>query len=454
MKLIRTPSSIPERVDVTDSRLRLQTLIRLRWVAVFGQIAAVLFVYFVLGFSLPFPACAIAIGIAALFNLALQLLFPPNKRLLSLPAMLMLAFDLLQLSVLLFLTGGLQNPFSLLLVVPVAVSASTQPLRITIAIGALAVLCASALLAFHLPLPWLSAELDELPLLYKTGIWTALVCCIIFMGAYASRTAQENRTMSDALAATELVLAREQKLSALDGLAAAAAHELGTPLSTIALVATELEREVPKDSPLYEDVQLLRSQAARCREILGSLTSNTEEQDAMYSRMSLGHLIEEVIEPYRIFDKTIEVVLLPARSKNGKGDPEPVISRNAGLMYALTNLVENAVDYAKTKIVITGRWNADSINVVITDDGPGIAPQIIRHLGEPYVTSRPRLVDKEFTGEPEGMGLGFFIAKTLLERVSGNLTLKNKTPPATGAIIEVSLRRDRLEEGVSYSESL
>ena len=257
--------------------------------------------------------------------------------------------------------------------------------------------------------------------------------------------------MSDALAATELVLAREQRLSALDGLAAAAAHELGTPLSTISLVATELEKEVPKESPLYEDVQLLRSQAARCREILGSLTANTEEPDVMYSRMSLEHLIEEVIDPYRIFDKTIEVVLLPARSKNGASESIPVISRNAGLIYALTNLVENAVDYAKSSVIITGRWNSDSINIAITDDGPGIAPQIIRHLGEPYITSRPRFAGKDFTGEPEGMGLGFFIAKTLLERVGGNLALKNKTPPATGAIIEISLRRDRLEENVSHS---
>ena len=155
----------------------------------------------------------------------------------------------------------------------------------------------------------------------------------------------------------------------------------------------------------------------------------------MYSQMSLGHLIEEVIEPYRIFEKTIEVVLLPMHSKNGKSQPEPVISRNAGLMYALTNLIENAVDYAKSKVIITGRWNADSINVVITDDGPGIAPQIIRHLGEPYVTTRPRLAEKEFDGESEGMGLGFFIAKTLLERVGGNLTLKNKTTPATGSTL-------------------
>lgn len=430
---------------MAESRLRLQTLIRLRWVAVIGQSIAVIIVYFGLGFTFPLTACLIVIGLAAALNFALQTYFPPNKRLISIPAMLMLGFDLLQLSALLYLTGGLQNPFSLLLVVPVAVSASTLPVRTTVAIGTLSVLCASVLLALHMPLPWVTGELEDLPLLYKMGIWTALVCCIIFMGAYASRTALETRTMSDALAATELVLAREQKLSALDGLAAAAAHELGTPLSTIALVATELEREIPKDSPLYEDVQLLRSQAARCRGILGSLTQNTEEQDVMYSQMSLRHMLEEIIEPYRIFDKTIEVNLIPTPWKNGVAMAEPIITRNAGLIYALTNLVENAVDYANSKVVITTRWTSDNINIVITDDGPGIAPQIIRHLGEPYITSRPRLPDPESTGQSEGMGLGLFIAKTLLERLQGNLTLKNKTTPASGAIVEIDLRRDLLE---------
>lgn len=438
---MRTTISAPDRIDVSESRLRLQTLIRLRWVAVFGQTSTVLVVHFGLGFMLPLMECLVAIGVAVAFNVALQIYFPPNKRLLSVPAMLMLAFDLIQLSVLLALTGGLQNPFSLLLVVPVAVSASTQPIRITFFVGALAVACASLLMRYHMRLPWVEGELESLPVLYQIGLWTALVCCIIFMGAYASRTAQETRTMSDALAATELLLAREQKLSALDGLAAAAAHELGTPLSTIALVAKELEREIPADSALYEDVQLLRSQATRCREILSSLSQNTEEQDAMYSQMSLGHLIEEVIEPYRIFGKTIEVVLIPMKSRTGETEPEPVVERNAGLLYALTNLVENAVDYARSKVVITARWNKETINIAITDDGPGIAPQIIRHLGEPYVTTRPRITETEFNGETEGMGLGFFIAKTLLERSNGSLVLKNKTSPGTGAIVEVNLSR-------------
>ncbi|HEY7687973.1 MAG TPA: sensor histidine kinase, partial [Dongiaceae bacterium] len=235
--------------DFGESRLRLQTLIRLRWVAVVGQTITVLGVHLGLGFHLPLTACIAVIGLSALSNIVLATYFPPSQRLKSTHAAQMLGYDLLQLAALLYLTGGLENPFSLLMVVPVAISASTQPLRITVLLGTLAVICASALVLHFQPLPWSPGQMEPLPLLYKLGIWTALVSCIVFMATYAWRTAQETRLMSDALAATELLLAREQKLSALDGLAAAAAHELGTPLSTIALVARELEHEIPPDSP-------------------------------------------------------------------------------------------------------------------------------------------------------------------------------------------------------------
>lgn len=226
-----------DRRDAGESRLRLQTLVRLRWVAIGGQLITVLGVHFLLGFDLPLLACLLVIALSALLNVVMQTRFPPSQRLKSFPAGLMLGYDLLQLTALLSLTGGLQNPFALLIVVPAAISASTQPLRMTAALCALAVICVTALTQFFLPLPWTRGMLPTPPLLFVIGEWTALVSCIIFMAAYAWRTSQENRQMLDALAATELRLAREQKLSALDGLAAAAAHELGTPLSTISLVA-------------------------------------------------------------------------------------------------------------------------------------------------------------------------------------------------------------------------
>jgi two-component system sensor histidine kinase RegB len=326
------------------------------------------------------------------------------------------------------------------------VSASTQPLRITVVLCTLALACASALILFHLPLPGTPTHFNQLPLLYRFGLWSALVCCIVFLATYAWRTAQETRLMSDALAATELLLAREQKLSALDGLAAAAAHELGTPLSTITLVSKELLREIPEDSPWREDILLLRGQALRCGEILSRLTKNTGATDLVFSTMSLGHLIEEVVAPFRTFEKNIEVRMLKSPAKNGKAEAEPVISRNPGLIYALSNLVENAVDYAHSKVEIMADWSRDDITLSITDDGPGFAPHIFGRLGEPYVTTRPRFSELEEITDSGGMGLGFFIAKTLIERSSGSLMLDNRDFPESGAVVRVILKRP---EGVA-----
>ncbi len=339
------------------------------------------------------------------------------------------------------------------MVVPVAISASTQPLRITVIIGGLAIACASLLMVLHHPLPWTPDMIQPLPVTYRLGIWTALVSCIAFMATYAWRTAEETRQMSDALAATELLLAREQKLSALDGLAAAAAHGLGTPLSTIALVAKELEREIPKDSPLLEDIQLLRSQAARCRDILRSLARNTGEADAVFSRMSLGHVIEEVVEPFRIFGIEITVTLRPPATRNGQPVPEPVLARNAGVLYALSNLVENAVDYATSKVEIIADWSKNGIRLAIIDDGPGFSPQIISRLGDPYVTTRARNQNTEANAEAEGLGLGFFIAKTLLERYDARLSLENRHSPEKGAIVTINLERAGWDPKWAVSEN-
>ena len=429
-----------ERWEAGESRLRLQTIVRLRWVAIIGQLTTVLIVHFLLGFDLPLLACLAIIGLSALLNVVMKMRFPPSKRLKSDRAALMLGYDLLQLTALLFLTGGLQNPFALLMVVPTAISASTQPLRITVGLCALSVVCATILIVEYLPLPWAPGTTLTLPLPYMIGVWTALVSCITFMAAYARRTAQENRQMFDALTATELRLAREQKLSALDGLAAAAAHELGTPLSTIFVVTKELEREIPADSPLREDIALLRSQVTRCRDILGTLTQHSGESDAMYSKMSLGHLIEEVIQPFRAFDTALEVTLKPG----DQNSPQPVLRRNPGIIYGLTNLVENAVDYAASRVDITASWDADSIRLSIADDGPGFAPGVLGRLGEPFVTTRAQ-VDAEDQEEAQGMGLGIFIAKTLLERSSAVITLQNREPPESGARVEVLWKRSEFE---------
>jgi two-component system sensor histidine kinase RegB len=433
-------------------RLRLHTLIQLRWLAVAGQTVAVLVVGLFMRFELPMEACFAVIALSAALNLFLKLRFPPTLRLKHGWATLLLAYDILQVGALLYLTGGLENPFCFLILVPVIVSASTLEPRHTIILGAVALAVSTTLaLPVHFPLPgWETPTFAhfDLPEIYIWGIWTALACALVFMGIYAFRVAEEARQLADALTATELVLAREQHLTAIDGLAAAAAHELGTPLATIALVATELERALPPDGPLSPDIALLKSQAQRCREILGKLTSLSLEADWHHARHPLSALLEEVVEPHRALGFNIRVDLLP-----GPG-PEPSAVRNPAILYGLGNLVENAVDFAESLVSVSARWTDATVTITIMDDGPGFADEIIDHIGEPYVTTR-RTEDGEEGGSAGGLGLGFFIAKTLLERTGGRLELSNRSPPQTGAIIRIHWPREALAnpaEAVRHQE--
>src|SRR5215469_9139057 len=252
--------------------VRLHTLVRLRWLAVIGQTVAVLVVYLGLDFELPIWACLAVIGLAAWLNVAVRLRFRMAQRVDPARAAWLLAFDIAELAVLLFLTGGLQNPFAFMFLGPVLLSATALPPRFTLMLGGFAVLCATILVFVHYPLPWDSDDPLQLPPIYMMGVWLCILLAIGFIGVYAWQITEESRQLSDALAATELVLAREQHLSQLDGLAAAAAHELGTPLATITVIAKELENAIPADAPHGEDVRLLREQARRCRDILGKLT--------------------------------------------------------------------------------------------------------------------------------------------------------------------------------------
>jgi two-component system sensor histidine kinase RegB len=431
------------QIALDGSRLRLNTTIRLRWFAVVGQIVTILTIFYGFGFPVPLVLCLSVIVLSAGLNLVLSFTYPRSKLLVSRHAMLLLSYDIVQLSALLYLTGGLENPFAFLLVVPVAVSASTQPLAVTSALAGLAVVLATVLARFHLPLPWAHEEPPLLPLNYMVGMWSALVSCIIFIAFYAWRIGQEARQMSQALTAAELVLAREQRLTALDGLAAAAAHQLGTPLSTIALVAKELEREVPTDSPLREDILLLQTQASRCRDILSQLSQSGREgaADHIFSQMRLSHLIEEVVAPLRTSGVEIDVRLVNGMPL-AKPAAEPVIPRNPGLMHSLSNLIENAVEFAKERVTIDASYDPQGVRLRIADDGPGFHANVINHLGEPYVSGRPREEDDD---DETGMGLGFFIAKTLLERSGASIRVTNRVPPSSGAIVEIAWSRDRLE---------
>ncbi len=286
--------------------VRLDTLVRLRWLAIIGQTTAVLVVFYGLDFDLPIYACLAAIALAAWLNVALRLCFHMTQRLEPDRAAWLLAFDIAELAVLLFLTGGLQNPFAFMFLGPVLLSATALPPRFTLLLGGFAVACATMLMFAHYPLPWDSDDPLQLPPIYMMGVWLCILLAIGFIGVYAWQITEESRQLSDALAATELVLAREQHLSQLDGLAAAAAHELGTPLSTISVIAKELERAIAPDAPHGDDVRLLREQATRCRHILAKLTE-LEAGGEPFDRMPLTALIEEVVAPHRNFGVTIDV---------------------------------------------------------------------------------------------------------------------------------------------------
>lgn len=412
-----------------SQRLRLNTLIRLRWLAIVGQSLTVLVVAYGLKFPLPVSMCFALIACSAWMNLLLTFRYPAAHRLTPFSAFAILTFDSLQLAGLLHMTGGLTNPFSLLMTVPVVVSATSLPLRLTALLGALVIVAATLLVFYHLPLPWHEGAPLAMPFIYVAGMWMAVFCSIAFTAIYAFRVAEEARLLANALAATELVLQREQHLSALDGLAAAAAHELGTPLATITLVAKEMEKALGEDPKYGEDVKLLRSQSERCREILKRLTSLSSESEVHLSRLPLTSLVEEVTAPHRDFG--ISIKLRPGERIGS----EPVGRRNPGVIYGLGNLVENAVDFARKNVTIRWKWNEAAVSFSIIDDGPGFPPEIIDRIGEPYMSTR------QGTEAGGGLGLGLFIAKTLLERSGATLDFRNSSEPGEGAIVQISWPR-------------
>jgi two-component system, sensor histidine kinase RegB len=416
--------------------VRLDTLLRLRWLAVIGQIAAILVVQYGLEFDVPIWPCLGVIALSAWLNVVLRVRFGVTRRLEPEWAAWLLALDIAVLALLLFLTGGLENPFAFLFLGPVLISATALPARMTLMLAGFAIACASMLVFFHYPLPWSNEEPLDLPPLYILGVWLSLLLSIGFISIYAWQIIEESRQFADALAATELVLTREQHLSQLDGLAAAAAHELGTPLSTIAVVAKELEIAIEPSSPHADDVRLLREQAQRCREILGKLTELPAAGEP-FERMKLSALIEEVVAPHRNFGVDIEVGLLEDRAS------EPVGARNPAILYGLGNLLENAVDFARGQAQVLASWTNDNVTVTIGDDGPGFPPEVMDRIGEPYVTSSRRRL--RAAGETTGLGLGFFIAKTLLERSGATISLENRPFPQRGAVIHVRWARADFE---------
>ena len=429
--------------------VRLMTLVMLRWLAVVGQLVALFTVHFGLGFPVKLLPCVAVVGASALLNVVISLRSPVTKRLSDQETTFYLGFDIVQLTALLGLTGGLENPFAVLLLAPVVVAASTLPLRNAVTILIMSLALMTALAFVHMPLPWRPGAAFRPPNTYVWGIWCALMMGLSFTAVYAWRIATEARRMSDALLETQAILVREHQLAAVGGLAAAAAHELGTPLATIALVAKELRRALPKDGPVAEDIQLMVSQVDRCRDILSRLSMRPDEGDSHVAMAPLSVVLDEVVSPHRDFGIDIAVEV------QTKG-PEPTIRRSPELLHALGNLVENAVDFARTSVRIGAAWDRDRVTLTIADDGPGFALSVIDRLGEPYLTTRALPTNLRRSADdddrPQGMGLGFFIAKTLIERIGGSLAYGNRGG-AGGALVRLTWPRPLAPDGQDDKKS-
>ncbi len=433
-----------------SSWIRLRTLILLRWVAIVGQITAITVAQWLYNMQIEVGLCYLAIGVSVVANLVAIFIFPENKRLTEYENFLMVLFDLLQLSFLLYLTGGLHNPFALLLLGPVTISANVMGTRSTLIIGGAAIILVTLLAEFHLPLKTDQGFIMRIPDIFVFGNWVAVIIAIVFLGAYSHRISTETQSMSEALSATHMALAREQKLTDLGGVVAAAAHELGTPLATIKLTSAELIEELDDRPDLREDAALIREQANRCRDILRDM-GRAGKDDLHLRQAPLSTVIHEAAEPHMHRGKFVHFEEKPG---DGGDMQQPSILRQPEVIHGLRNLIQNAVDFARANVWVDAEWTESQIVVRIMDDGRGYPPQMIGRIGDPFVRKRRSDIDRKTRPEYEGMGLGLFIAKTLLERSGAELSFANGSDPyqaftkkseRRGAIVQVVWPRNIID---------
>ncbi|MFV3076657.1 ActS/PrrB/RegB family redox-sensitive histidine kinase [Niveispirillum fermenti] len=420
-----TPRPAPH-LAASEGRVSARTLITIRWIAVAGQFATLTTVMTLFEFDLRLVHALAGVAVSVLINLHAARRLAAHPFLGDREAVLYLAYDMVQLAVLLYLTGGLDNPFAVLMLAPLTVAASTLGRNAVILLTALAVACFTGLALAALPLPWPGAEPAGLPALYRFGVWAALTLSAGFIAAYLYQVADGARRLSAALNASQDALARAQRVSAVGALAAAAAHELGSPLGTIAVVAKELARDIPSDSPIAEDVALLQSQVARCRDILAELSRRPGDRGGAEPIVPLAALIETTASPYARhgIDLVIDTV----------GEPEdgaPQVQSVPEMVHGLANILQNAMQFAASRVTVTADWAPPGLTLTVRDDGPGYPPTLVGRLGEPYVSGRNPQA-REAAGN---MGLGLFIAQTLLER--SGATVRYANGKSGGAVVAI-----------------
>mgnify|MGYP001164912632 CR=1 FL=1 len=401
-----------------------KTLVILRWIAITGQYLTISIVYFIFKFDLPFLYCSLTIFIGVLTNLYLQFKFKKNQ-LNNFTSTFFLFYDLVQLSVLLFFTGGITNPFAILLIVPAIVSSTFLNFKSTINLSITTIVILIVLTIYNFPLPHYGELHFHVPDTYLYALPMAIIITLIFLTYFGVRFGIESRKRTEALNKLELILAKEHELESIGLQAAAAAHSLGTPLSTITVVARELEKEIGKNPKYAKDIDLLLSQTKRCSDILKNLSKDRFKEDSFLSDIKIGELLNEILRSFtEISEKKLKLF-------DEKNKLNPKIERTLEIAYGLRNFIGNAVKYSNSLVDVILESNNKITEVKVCDDGPGFSEDILNVLGEPYIRSKNKIISSK-----SGLGLGTFIGKTLLERMKANVKF-DKCSKTNGAMVVI-----------------
>jgi len=417
--------------ELNDNQIKLLTLINVRWVAIFGQFLTISIVYFYFNFNFNIKYCYLLVLFSSFLNFFLQIRSKKADLLSNKQATFSILYDLFQLFGLLFLTGGLTNPFSILIVAPITIAAGFLNLRSSILIGFLSIALTIILSFFYFELPGLENNY-LFPKFYILGLTLALCTTIIFLAIYSQKLAMENAQRNEAFNVLQQIFLREQELKSLGGLAAAAAHELGTPLNTISLVAKELKKEIGSNTKFNQDLDLLISQSKRCSEILKQISKNpyTEKEDKFLDKASFKIIVHEIIDSFK--DQSKKKIII--NEDDYKKDY--LITKKIEIIYSLKNIIDNALKFSSNKIEIFLLSNEDELRIKVEDDGEGFSKQILRFLGDPYINK------KDIENNKDGLGLGIFIAKVFLERLSAIINFYNLEDK--GAAVDISWQKKDL----------
>ena len=424
--------NVEKEISSLGLGIRAKTLINLRWIAVLGQTITCLVVEYFFGFQLPWLEILLTVLALIISNIALYPRYSTNNRLSETATTVVIAADILQLALLIFFTGGLSNPFVVLFITPIAITVTSLPIRSTSILIFLTIIFITILGSFNYPLE--SNILDlSVPPIFILGMWVSLFVTILFLTFYAGGLTDESRKISAALKVAENLLVKEKNLSSLDGLAAAAAHHLGTPLGTISLIANELKNDESINENAKKDLMILSEEVDKCKKILGSLGEKPSSDDDLITKIELQALLEELCELIKVKEIKFSINF----NDNDPGMKEILLRRRSELLLGLSNIIENAADFASTTVELNVSKSGKFINLEINDDGKGFSNSILSRIGDPYVSSRSKS-----SNNGDGLGLGFFISKTLLERLNISVQAYNKVHPEYGAVVLIKIPYD------------